>query len=1462
MPTLNFLSPKDEEKLSKYRNSNYYDFYKSNDEKSVYDTAKVLRNEAGLPKAKFNPEEPETYKNIINTKPRAGSLLDLSAMPQLDTPTYKIGKPEATIWPSDFWLWDSLKATFKDTVGKTAKEWLRLVNTWVARASDVAWTQVKRAVAIPMWVASLWLNSLWELWDAIREDRDFDSLRVNKEWQKDLRNIDYIFWIHSDSADVLNFKTAQEKRNDILSTLPIEEQKQMKDSLNWWSLLADVTWWIAWWLLTWGAVTKWLWAVSALGGKAWQIASATQKVLNKTPSALAKLWALNVAAAVPYYATTGKWIFEWDQAATEWAWIAGASLLFRSVGKFLNRSQVEEIIKNPEYKEWVAQMTKQLKEEGAIKVPKINDDVAKAKWHKLSSELSALQTEGKFYKYDDADAGYTPKFEIINEWVKDWIAEFKGIDEWHLSFQFSDEIGKLQHWKKYDPSRPIMVHYPIEDWKKLWGKDFLQKEVPEVTTMKGVVEDVTQKETTPVVNPEEFVKQLAWKKTTKEKIVQWAKTFSPSKILNDTYNKFTGLFVNNKSRIVGETLWDRGIKWTTLWGAQRANRDVLDAEDFNKKTNFIKDSFKKFTLLNEDEFDEFNAYVWAKSRLNQASSYESANPWKTLNTTIEIDWRNVPYTKEQMQAVVDRYDAKYSELSAELNRLNKSVLDYEEMSWIRTPEMIENYLKANPDYIPASLSDDVLERMMNGKMTMSEMAIIWKKTLTGWSEELAFSKDHINNAYKSLMARMHIASKNNKVNTLRELDKMGIIEEVKPGKIIERKWYKTIEQIVGWERKLFAMPEHFVDYIEDTNALSSHIWFKIASFPATVVKSMATGRFAPMFQIMNTISEAVNWTMQATAKYWLKGGFRFAKNMLWWIYNWIRLNKLTSKWAWDFTDTEAWKKAVEWLMDFFWWSFSKINLITQEMNWTSFKKLWGSFSPKSSKTFNAIVKGADFGSALEKYSSRMPMFQVGLRDAFEKAWVDIKEFDKIVKEAGFTWESVGSIPKLTKALLEKWIDPRLAGSASKWIFNYTVGSRAIREISRYIPYLSTSVAGTTAIKELIEKSPRKFLAISSLLYLWADTMLAYNSWNEGVLGLFEPDTDKQNRWASAPDWMKHSIGFQSFSDDEMTNTPLFKNVSLLNWIYPIVSEQYAQRASNWEPYDWNGALWKVMKDVTYFYDSSKNFDQNFKSWLSSISAFKPAIEVAFNEDLFTGGKVYNENISRYPLYDNKKASQADKSIALWLTMIKKKEDWEPLVWPDWLIEGGVSPNKVARYMNAFDPQSKLRKAYDFAKKGEITPEIMGRKFKTLLTRTYQNGELMSKLYEVDPEIEKAKQQNALINMSFDKVKSQEDLNATLINLAKTYAGDEKKMKVIEDNVKDKILEFKYGKEVSVLEKMNNDAIASYLDRTYWDNKLMIVKILSSYQEAWKAWLVSKDKVKNVMKELLLRQQKKTQEGKQ
>lgn len=1276
------LNKKEQQLIASYNVRPYSRMYLESKENTLYDTAKALRKQNSLALSKYNKDDWETFKNLVINKP-----VEWSPAYELLSwiwSTAKINTLEAPIQKWTFlerqseWLKTWMTSFIEDQIKPTLAWWLKIIPAVLDKPQKT----------ITKWVTELW--TVWaigyynakELWKWIKKSLNwewfsFDWNKASQDVEALQNRLHYTFWTAPWFWDYLNFNTMDENRK-IMYNNSSNEEKKVLDKITPYTIIPDVVWWILTWLWTSKAITKVatkLWTTSVTG----KILNALdQSLINPSLNNMAKIWAWVWAITIPYYWMTWKWLFEWDEQATIWAWMVWLPAVLK--GLWIAWKAWINLVKNKAFQEWFSDFIEKYKtvawnnlEELAQKQWVIQP-IMPLKWwlqnietvdftKKTKTELKLIRNSlNRIYQSQAVKWGYSDDLEELKQaWItwfdnakskikeedikflkEQWVLKDWELDWWNKSFTFTKEAleSKLIHTK---------------------GKWF------HLPAQKPIIPDVLKQERSKSVVEERL--NIMKEKASNEKIKEWKlearikdlwywddKKWKLWNYFSYIYERWLSKFSLRENTTLARQAWDTSVTWKLEKANKTAEKTIYMQQIF-WKADYINNELQEISTSIWDDFEDFNTYLWAKSRW--AKTVAENQNWRVLSTvTIWKDWKPQNWTADELKMAWtnNNRDWKYSQLAERVYSLNRQVQDLELDAWVLSKEELENYRK-NPYYIPDKLEMDEYDKLIS---TWGFWKVLSKwKWLKWWSENTEFSIKAMENLAKALAVRTRVAMRAKQYNTILKLSEqwdywIAKIVETKWWKAFAERWFDLVETFIDWERKTLQIPKYYKEFIEKWDKITQSTIIDILSIPTKITKFFATGKYNWFFQLKAPLYEVPFWILKNWSNEWNTVDYlkSLTTNILWDI--WIK-----SKDA--LLATPEWKRALLWLMKFVWADFSKVDQFSKEFNNFLVKEEW---SLVIWKAWGALKRADDFAGWLwhkiEMSTTRIPLFESQLK----KYWLTWEKFLKIVKANTFEdWDM--DILKIKKVLEKQWVNVEEAWYITRNLFDYWIASKKINSISRCIPYLNTAVSSITSLKNVFEDNPRKFLLyMAGITWIW-EAMYEYNySWERWDA------LRKQNPYVRTKVWLV-SV------DDEAGKINIFDiwhNIQMLEWIYPMIIAMH----ENW---DYADAFNRVYKDLTYFWDLQKPL------WIDLWKAPPIARQLLelynnkdyfYNRDLIPDWAKKEDTTEDYDKYTNPLYIKFAKAIAI-LSWAKERQDW--------FLEWGyqMSPKRIEKLFEIVDP---------------------------------------------------------------------------------------------------------------------------------------------------------------------------------
>lgn len=1416
MPIIN----KEEEEL-KFNYQNDVDFYKNNSEQNIWKLTKAKRKEQWWWVKKFKENKFNVWDLVIN-KPKdtspAGEVLSIYwAWATIETnPEKNIPKENLldkyinlkknlfgsskTIAKSVYESDEKTKATFDEVIVPVTKE----ASKTAIRVFDTSEKIFKKPISSVSSVFSMAKHQLEEVgkaslyawanaWGADIE-HTYSPLKASEAWEKDNRDIEYLWWVKNDFKDYISFRTSNEVRDEILKDIKPEEREAYKDRMLWPSIVADVTAWILSWVTYWRlwkiGQTKTTWATQ-------KIIKALDETINPSLNNMAKFWAWLWAVAIANYWATGKWMFEDDKVAEEWAYMAFGALWIKGIWE-IGKKTYKEITTNPQFIEWVKNVVDRYAKyswakldvlwnqvDNTIKVnPKEISPEKRTSIFNKAQELRGVQLAAEELwddvKYNSADI----KAEKIKELTEEWVLEFKGLDWKNLSWEYNDAWMEIILGKKWDKSRPnIGVHLPPALYKKHTGIDLLTKAKTE-TDGKALIKQLLSNETersSKKVKDNFIVSRLKkdwywleWKSNFKN-YTNWISSLISGKIYNNVWVR------------VGKASGDTWIKinnplnWMKDWIFNPANRPVKEAfesQDLYGKNENIKQIFNDVSDVVWEDIWEFDIYLFAKSRLNKALSFK----WELNTVIIKDDWTREKLTTEQLLAIVKEGEEKYWKLAERIWKENNKVLDAQVESWIITKETADKYKETNPNYVPdknTAYEDQKIAR----EWFTSNTTKTWQKELTWGSETDEFSTNSLQNLFTNISIRNRSVAINNKFKTIVNFwDESLAIPVEAWKKIKDIEGYEEVWVFINWEKKLFQMPKNIVADVRQNDDITTGIIGRALQTPTSILKFQATGWLNFLFQSKQLVAEGLAGIMYNYVRGWRTVDF---------ISSVIRSsNSLMS--------TPAQKAALYELLRETGWDFTRNKLLQKELLanvWESWRSIL-----KNKNTVKAIKWSSNFWHRAEKLVTRMPIFESQLK----AQGLNSKRFWELLKASKWNQDT------LKRMLVKEWIDFNKAWEYSRNFFDFNAASNSIDKLSKYLPYFNIGVSGLKNIDTMIEANPNKFLKATSVL--WAMWVMAYkfNSWTIP----WNEDERRQEFFSKQPAYIKYSPSLLWFDEENWKVEKfdvIWNNIPLLDLIYTMIVEGNEK----WTP--WIKSANVLFKNATYAW-SLEEF--GWVDWNKLPPIVKNPLEAAVNKDFFQKRELvpfYNSSpwleSEEYDKYTNPLYIKASRVLASFGGTER----------PDWIIEWGIqiSPKKLEKIFQTIDStgffSDKLAITINEIENIWVTDTNV-KQFKSIFKKVYnlQTNEPLTNEETSEASLKKINKRNVKDLLSTAKTKEeaialgrqQAEKYKELTNWEDTYKP------LINNQIKERIKEIKLWK--TLYREVNSwpDVISTKLQRLY------------------------------------------------
>ena len=547
LPQEPVLNKKEQDTSFKFSEEPYNKLYQNSLEGELFDGVKVKRKETSMPKLNFKPLEIKSYNQMAINKYKVGSPLagsvqtgagSLAAVPSIEPialgsenwdavaepssgagslNTSSIEAPVFNKSPSKVsdLLWKVVafgSNPFRaeedkveiDDIKSGAKDVAADVASGFAWAIDIPLQQFAKGSAGSISVlwgayyfAEEFAQSLPDLKEVVafgsnpfraEEDKvdvipDPDFMKAAEKTEDLIETTEWFFGTKLTYDDYLDVRSSHEKRTEIFNSLPVEKQQKLQPLENY-TLAFDVTAGILSWL---GAAKAPLALANTVGRTTtlWRTMVALDTSLDAVVGQLPKLGVAYGATALAYYYQTGKWIFEWDQGATEGAAMFMMSAGLKGFGKVAGagwemsaggRKYVKDMWADPEFQKGVRTYFDEAKktfgdqiDEFATKVgartnllpdEKILKEVDGIRTQKVSNEIS----DEAFKEANDLLTKWLKSSVWKNVWIRNKLLDEGLMKEWDsLSTWLSRGFKSKVSWSFIKKQDEIF-------WELAWDK--------------------------------------------------------------------------------------------------------------------------------------------------------------------------------------------------------------------------------------------------------------------------------------------------------------------------------------------------------------------------------------------------------------------------------------------------------------------------------------------------------------------------------------------------------------------------------------------------------------------------------------------------------------------------------------------------------------------------------------------------------------------------------------------------------------------------------------------------------------------------------------------------------------------------------------------------------------------------------------------------------------------------------
>jgi len=1353
----------EEEKAWRYKTEGFSTMYEEDDEEDLYETATIMRKESGLSSAPYKENKPETYKNLIINKP-------VENTPASETyATYWRGStlPNKEITDEDIGfteVWWKLKSSEDFTVkDSVTKLFEEQIKEWTWKV--LKW--VAQVMDKPVDTAiSKPFGSLYTIWAAWY----FNTKEMYKS-MVEFRDFDWMkAWkdteAFQDRIEYLFWTNLS--MNDYLNMDTAQEKRRKIVEKSDWELRNDLEklepYTIVYDVVA-NLLTMW-WISKWLGQlalKAWP-----KTAVGKTMIALEN----TINPSLTNMAKLGVWVaaVAWPYYGLTWKWLW------------------ED---DPQATEWALMFLTSL-------------------WIKLSPK--AVKWGYKAWKkaYDLGKWWIKALFrnKEVQKWVQMFSEEFK-----KLTFEWVEKFAKFS-WAKL----PI-----VEEWftksVKEWAKVDPIKGASEAALVKRMREESIKRARKKPIK-EWFIEKRA------KDLKMWdPKKGSLANTFDYIYNRSASKIYENQNRLFGQSVGDKSVNWKLSPAIKKVENDLDVAQTFNKADN-IKGDFNRIVKEAWGDFEDFNQYLWEKSRYNKAIS--QAGRWKAFSTVQNFEnWAKMDWTPERLKMSIAEREWKYEELAKIAERPNNQVLDLEIEAWMRTPEEVAAFKKNNPVYVPDKWDVAVIETAV--KNDDNWRLVKMGQKLWEWTEDVDLSKNALENLAKNLAYRTKVATRSKLVNTMLEYgEDLGIAKIVPEDKVTER-WWAIVEAFQNGKKIYVEVPAYYKEALDKNDAGAISLLSTIAQTPSRILKTMAVSANIA-FQVGAPAYEAPMAAMKNWLNWW---------NMVDYIKSMVLASTNTSKFAkWtSYMGTPEGKIAMHAMLKEHWGDFTRTKLFEREF----WEFLWvedinkvgkiREWSLKTHKLYNALWH------IIEKNTTRLPTFEAQLK----KKGLSAPDFQKIAKKYVVDWQT--DVKGLTNELKWLWADAQDASRVARSIMDYASASKAINDISKFIPYLNTALSSNLAMKKMFDDNPRKFI----VWVLGGSTAIAEIMYQYNYSGERWDALRKQSAFKRTQAW------FASLDEEnwEMSFYKVLSKVPPIKWIYPMVVDLHE-----------NGGIGKMglnplFQDLTYGGDLEKPLwvdPSKLPPWLKQV------LEVTLNKDFFRDKDLVSD-------YDKRQGTEQYTKYTNPL-YIKLSKAWALITWwevsESWVIEWGQQPSpiKLEKFFETFDPTWVLSDTAALALNKISDVWVSETNVKWPIARITGVFKKAYKLQELTSEEDIATEEGFAeqsfkadhrqrIRTRLEEMKSMGEYKEGVQELIKEYKSYEfyesDYKKILKEELKDKEIKLKYWTNYFFFTGMSADKIGQRFARILQDEWLE--KMKKQFYKLKGTWILSDSKIANIKKEL-------------
>lgn len=1230
-----------------------------------------------------------------------------------------------------------------------------------------------------------WLN-LFQTW-ILKTAEDFETSQAKT-------NI--LFWTTNNLSDYYNIHSLEEKRRNIIAWAAPDKKKELQkfyDDTWAWQMAIDIWATIAWDFVTWGI----------LKSTATKIANPkVAKVISTLWDSITKywmwaneiLWATQAVNAIAYYATTWKYLYDWDKEATE----AMANWLFSSV-----------------IRGWIKYFSKGTNNIADINKTEVVEQISSDEWFTRGFNLMMSEVKEKLWNkiQDYAEwQGIVPRIIEATEQPKTSNIVEKTIDE----KQIDDLIAWLRKETTYIDKKASKFKNYIKGlwyWKE-WENDTWNVAQSVVNNLYNKFHNVSD---------DVFIKRVGWTEIDKAEL--------------------KALQVSSDAKNVIEWL-QNVVDWV------RKSPQLI--KDFPKyirlKSRLAQGSYKDVTKQNKiDRLNKLlNKNVWneklTKDITKRIEELEQSK-W-VFFTTANIWWKSTTLSLEQTEALIKRFDAENPELKAIADlywRLNAINLDRLELSWIISKEQRFG-LEKNPFYIPAQLTEDALASKWDD-LYIDEWEALFKKLQDEWNTSLDFDLDTLDNFSSYIEKSFRISRKNDYISKIIDLYN-NVWEDLTSLEWKNLAWFTKVKYRVDWVVKDAAIPNYLADnliYNRPIDFFALNYWRKATQ----IVKLQATWLLAPLFPVSMIGTEFLQglvttkikgWDINVWMRYQLDRFLRKSKN----VNSWLTRIWLSSDVQKDMSD------ALSWYLSSIGWDFWFL--------WGSWKDITDEFVQGGrSVVQRAITKYSNFLWGVDKVTSRAPATWSNIVKQAKEFNPKVTE-DDIKKTIFKHWDKelqILNTSKVNRDLKNMWISPELSSFIGRGIFDYFSAWRWSQSLWRYLPYANLWAASVAQLANLT-KGNKKWIWIAATVY-WAKAYsdYKYNFWLEQLDWESAEDFKaRQELWEklrTQPWYIKYAVGKARLWEDWKV---YFDNLAVNNntayWvIYSTLAwtlEGIRNRGGDW-------LLKELLKSNSQFINQTTVFinpEAKGKEWLYNTTGKIPALvkwplETLFNTDFRYWWKVYTEWM--WEIDD-------ENTTYLWraLSGLFNQAGWETNTKAVDRVISWANPENLSAFKKI---KTELVWIQEDIKKNWLDYWDVYNRLTSLIVSSrklvdkesnaiFEKADKYNKPYE-DYKFSTKKEVNQIKD-----IKELENFYNTKTKEIYWLYWNGKNLDYLIDTIKDKKLELEQWKDDKYLINRNNTYFANeiYNLQVKWDEK-WYYELMNKFKEFW----FKKEKVDNIFKEV-------------